>query len=243
MSTFLEKLKKGMKTDEVSAPADEPTDQEVNEQKNEEAEEKTNEAPVKEEDYQPAPKKTRKLRAKKQPKAKKPIPEPKKIDPAFVEDYGETRKEKKEKVKTEEIPQGNEESKEEVLEIKNEGILATKVFGGEEEKKEKNWFETEGQLTVDVFQNDKELVVHSAIAGVKPEDIDITIENGVISIKGMRPKPKESQEPDYFYQECYWGKFSREIVIPLDADPAKAQATLKDGILCLRIPKAEKKQN
>lgn len=104
----------------------------------------------------------------------------------------------------------------------------------------KEWFEPEGQLTVDVYQTDKEIVVRSAIAGVKPEDLDISIENDVLLIKGKREEPKEEKAKDYYYQECYWGKFSREIVLPEEVDSTKVEATMKNGILRVRIPKINK---
>lgn len=114
----------------------------------------------------------------------------------------------------------------------------------EEEKKEKKeaseqkqkWLEPEGQLAIDVYQTEKELVIHSAIAGVKPEDLDISVENDVIIIRGRRNKPIE-EEGDYFTQECYWGAFSREIIIPVEADPGRVEASIKEGVLTIRVPK------
>lgn len=98
------------------------------------------------------------------------------------------------------------------------------------------WFEPEGELAVDVYQTENELIVQSAIAGVKPEDLDVSMEGDVITIKGKREKPFEG-EGDYFSQECYWGPFSRKIIFPIEVDPSRAEASMKDGILTIKIPK------
>ncbi len=103
------------------------------------------------------------------------------------------------------------------------------------EEKEK-WPQPEGQLAIDVYQNDLELVIQSAIAGVKPENIDISIDDDVITIKGARKKLSDEQG-DYFYQECYWGVFSRQIISPVEIDSGRVDASLKEGVLTIRIPK------
>lgn len=117
-----------------------------------------------------------------------------------------------------------------------------------EEKKEIKGFALEnlggqeGQLAVDVYQTNGELVIQSAIAGVKPEELDISIEGDLVLIKGNRKKPIEKNEINYFYQECYWGPFSRQIILPEETDPSRAEATLEEGILTIRIPKIERKK-
>ena len=117
---------------------------------------------------------------------------------------------------------------------------------GEEENPptggEKKWFESEGQLTVDVYQTDKEIVIQSAIAGIEPDDLDIIIENDMVAIRGNRERLFEEEKRNYFYQECYWGQFSREIILPEEVDNSRAKATMKKGILTIRIPKIESKK-
>jgi len=98
------------------------------------------------------------------------------------------------------------------------------------------WPEPEGQLAIDVYQTETELVIQSAIAGVKPEDLDISMERDILTIKGSRQKPFE-ESGDYFTQECYWGSFSREVILPVEVDPGRAEAIMKNGILIIRIPK------
>ena len=103
-----------------------------------------------------------------------------------------------------------------------------------------NLGESEGQLVVDVFQTDGEIVVQSAVAGVKPDELDISVENDVLTIKGKRERPAEKEPTNYFYQECYWGKFSREIILPAEVDHSRTKATIKEGVLTIRIPKIDR---
>jgi len=110
------------------------------------------------------------------------------------------------------------------------------------EEKEKWFGSSVGQLAVDVYQTDDELVIQSTIAGVKPEDLDISIEGDVITIRGAREKPVQDSEINYFYQECYWGQFSREIILPCEVDPSRVEATMKEGVLTVRIPKIEREK-
>jgi len=100
----------------------------------------------------------------------------------------------------------------------------------------------EGQLAVDVYQTENEIVIQSAIAGVKPQDLDISIEEDFISIKGVRKQPNEKEEKNYFYQECFWGSFARQIILPEETDPSRAEAEMREGVLTIRIPKIERKK-
>jgi HSP20 family protein len=102
--------------------------------------------------------------------------------------------------------------------------------------------EGEGQLTIDVYQTPEEIVVESTIAGVKPEDLDISITSEAVTIRGKREKQETVQDEDYFYQECYWGKFSRSIILPQEIDSDKAVASIKNGILTIRLPKLNRQK-
>ncbi len=101
----------------------------------------------------------------------------------------------------------------------------------------------EGQLSVDVYQTKDNLVIKSTIAGVKPEDIDIAIDNDVITIRGQRQREEEVVDEDFFYQECYWGSFSRSIVLPVEVIPEEVEASLKNGVLMVVLPKAKKNKS
>ncbi len=98
----------------------------------------------------------------------------------------------------------------------------------------------QGHLTVDVYQNEDEIIVQSTIAGAKPEDIDISVTTDMVTIKGHRHHEESVKTSDYFHQELYWGSFSRAIILPVDVDADAAKANFKNGILTIRLPKLEK---
>lgn len=100
--------------------------------------------------------------------------------------------------------------------------------------------ETEGQLSIDVYQTPIDIVIKSTIAGVKPENLDIAITNDMVTIRGRRESDENLGKDDYFYQECYWGPFSRSIILPVDVQTDKSLATLKNGVLTIKLPKSEK---
>jgi len=110
------------------------------------------------------------------------------------------------------------------------------VFVEEEESFSSN---ADGQLTIDVYQTDNEIVIKSTIAGVKPEDLDVSINNDMVTIKGERKNEEAVSAENYYYQECYWGHFSRSVVLPVDIVSEKSEAALKNGILTIRLPKAD----
>ncbi|HCC59727.1 MAG: hypothetical protein A2402_02680 [Candidatus Staskawiczbacteria bacterium RIFOXYC1_FULL_37_43] len=100
-------------------------------------------------------------------------------------------------------------------------------------------FDQEGELVIDVFETDVDFVVLAAIAGIQIKDIDISLEKDMMVIKGSRPDPHENSNKKYFYQECYWGPFSRKIVLPENIDIDKADAQMDKGVLSIKIPKIE----
>lgn len=104
-----------------------------------------------------------------------------------------------------------------------------------------DWMEDyEGQLAIDVFQTADDMVLKAPIAGVSPENLEISITDEVINIKGERKEVEEITRDNFFAQECYWGSFSRSYVLPIAVNSEKAEAKLKNGILTIRIPKLEK---
>lgn len=98
----------------------------------------------------------------------------------------------------------------------------------------------DGQLAIDVFQTPDSIVIKSTIAGVQPEDLDVTVNNDMVTIRGMRRQDETVDEKDFFFQECYWGGFSRSIVLPIDVDPDKVKAAIKNGVLTVTLPKVKK---
>lgn len=97
----------------------------------------------------------------------------------------------------------------------------------------------EGYLTVDVFRSGDEIVVQSTVAGADPNDIDVSITKDMVTIKGRRGPDEKVKTTDYFHRELYWGNFSRSIILPFDIDPDKAKASIKNGVLTIRLPRAE----
>ncbi|MCX6759796.1 MAG: Hsp20/alpha crystallin family protein [Candidatus Nealsonbacteria bacterium] len=110
------------------------------------------------------------------------------------------------------------------------------------EKAKESWLEPEGQLVIDVYETDSEIVIQSAIAGISPENLDISIEKDMVSIKGKRENTTEKIGKNYFIEECYWGAFSREIILPTEVDAAKAEASMKNGVLTIKAPKIERER-
>ncbi len=100
------------------------------------------------------------------------------------------------------------------------------------------WFSVsdDGQLAVDVFRDGDDLVIVSLLAGVKSEDLDISIHGDLLTVRGTRVNPKRIAEEKWYSRECYWGPFSRSIVLPYDVDADRITASISNGILEIRIP-------
>jgi len=117
-------------------------------------------------------------------------------------------------------------------------VIKDESYGGESE-----WSVEEGRLVVDVYETEKDLVIQAAIAGIKTEELDISLENDMMIIKGERIDPNASKNKKYFIRECYFGAFSREIILPREIDTSKIKAEIKDGILTIKMPKIERAKN
>ncbi len=102
--------------------------------------------------------------------------------------------------------------------------------------------EQEGELTVDVYQTPDTIVIKSMIAGVRPEDLDISITRDVVTIHGRREEEHVANDEDYYSRELYWGSFSRTITLPEEIDVDEAEAIEKHGLLILKLPKLDKKK-
>jgi len=98
----------------------------------------------------------------------------------------------------------------------------------------------EGQLALDVYQTKDHIVILAPIAGVKLDDMSVAVADDVLTIKGKRNLEVTVQEENYFTQECFWGDFSRSIVLPASVDSNRITASFKDGVLKIEIPKIEK---
>lgn len=100
--------------------------------------------------------------------------------------------------------------------------------------------EEEGELSVDVYQTQSEIIIEAMVAGVKPEDLHLSITRDMITIKGRRDANTQIPPDDYFYKELYWGPFSRSILLPHEIEIEEAEAVEKHGLLIIRMPKIDK---
>jgi HSP20 family protein len=96
-----------------------------------------------------------------------------------------------------------------------------------------------GTLAVDVYETDEDVVVKASVPGVDPEELDISITGDTLTIKGETRAEEEVEEESYVYRERRYGVFSRSMTIPTSVKTDEADAEFEDGILTLRLPKAE----
>ncbi|QQG52358.1 MAG: Hsp20/alpha crystallin family protein [Candidatus Falkowbacteria bacterium] len=99
--------------------------------------------------------------------------------------------------------------------------------------------EPEGQLAVDVFHDDKRIIIKSTIAGAKPEDLKISLHNDLLMIKGRRDVGEKISEENFLFRECYWGPFSRSIILPAAVDNKRVEAELENGVLTITLYKSD----
>ncbi len=99
-----------------------------------------------------------------------------------------------------------------------------------------------GELNVDVYQTPEEIVIRTMVAGVPPNNVDISLTRDMLTITGEREDSKEVTEDDYFYRELTWGSFTRTIMLPAEVEVDEADAQEKHGILTIRLPKINKER-
>ncbi len=117
--------------------------------------------------------------------------------------------------------------------------------GDKGEKKNGSWMEEENdeaELTVDVYQTPTDIIIQTMVAGVKPEDLEISIARDVVSIRGKREENRSIDEDNYFTKELYWGKFSRTITLPAEVEPEEVEATERHGLLTVKVKKVDKEK-
>jgi HSP20 family protein len=96
-----------------------------------------------------------------------------------------------------------------------------------------------GQLAVDVYETKEKLVVKARTAGVNKPDLDVSIADNTLSIRGTLSAGNEDDVENYFVQECYWGEFSRSIALPVPVKEDEIEAVLKDGVLTISFTKVK----
>lgn len=92
---------------------------------------------------------------------------------------------------------------------------------------------------VDVYENGNDVIVETPLAGVDPKDVEVTVDGGVLTLRGKTEHKKEVDEKDYIYKEVRYGAFQRKIALPAQVVGEKAQATSEHGMLRITIPKAK----
>jgi len=100
--------------------------------------------------------------------------------------------------------------------------------------------EEEGELAVDLCENKDELILQATIGGVEINELDISITNDMITIRGERKRESEDEIEKVYYNECFWGPFSRSLILPQEINADKAKATIKNGLLTIHLPKLMK---
>ncbi len=118
--------------------------------------------------------------------------------------------------------------------------VASRQFSAEKPAEEEE--PAEGQLTVDVYQTNTEIIVQTMTAGVRPDDINISITPEKVIISGKREAPRGISDDDYFFKELYWGAFSRTVILPQEVVAEEAEAMEKHGLLIIRLPKLDKEK-
>lgn len=98
----------------------------------------------------------------------------------------------------------------------------------------------EGQLPVDVHQTVSEIIIRAFVAGVRPDEMNISIRRDMVEIDGSRMEREQVAGPDYFTRELFWGSFKRSIMLPQEVDVDGSLATAKDGLLTITLPKLDK---
>ncbi|MFH0740147.1 MAG: Hsp20/alpha crystallin family protein [bacterium] len=158
-----------------------------------------------------------------------------------VEEDIEEEKENEQNSETEEeIP---DEEREEEKSKKKKKEKPHKDWGKKNSKKDaeaelsSSWPASKGRLAADIYETETDFCLQIPIAGVSQEDIEIFVENNMLIIRGERNEADQAPDKRYFHQECYWGPFSRNTMLPDDVNTQKILASFKKGILTIKIPR------
>jgi len=137
----------------------------------------------------------------------------------------------------------NEEESSSPLSNRKTNLPIKENFEGKERNlsKEPKWEEEiDAELTVDVYQTPTDIIVQTMVAGVQPDNLNISITRDMITIRGKREENQSIDKDNFFVQELYWGSFSRTISLPEEVDPEEAEAIEKHGLLIIKLPKLDK---
>jgi len=110
-------------------------------------------------------------------------------------------------------------------------------FHGQDEPEEEM---QEGELPVDMYHTGDAVVIRALVAGVSPDDLEISITRDMVTIKGVREEYQEAAGDDYYHRELFWGSFTRTLLLPEEVLIDEADAQEKHGLLEIRLPKVDK---
>lgn len=117
--------------------------------------------------------------------------------------------------------------------------------GKKDRKNNNEWIEEENdeaELSVDVYQTPTDIVIQTMVAGVRPEELELSIARDIMTIHGKREESRSIDEENYFIKELYWGKFSRTISLPQEVEPEEVEATERHGLITIKLQKVDKEK-
>lgn len=130
--------------------------------------------------------------------------------------------------------------------LSDEDLQPTDEPTGAQVSPQDSWDENEeefpGQLAVDVYETEENLVVKARTAGVNKQDLDVSISDGILTISGTLSSGDDSEATNWHIQECYWGEFSRTLALPVPVKEDEVEAVLKDGVLTISFAKVKQEQ-
>ena len=141
---------------------------------------------------------------------------------------------------------GSMSMEEETPDTKKEYVMkGIKPSDRNDKQEDHDWVKEEteeAELSVDVYQTPTDIVVQTMVAGIKPEELELSIARDTITIRGRREESRTIDEENYFTKELYWGKFSRTISLPTEVEPEEVEATEKHGLITIKIKKVDKEK-
>lgn len=130
--------------------------------------------------------------------------------------------------------------------LNDDDLVQTDTSTPQASQQEEEWGAAEddfpGQLAVDVYETDEQLVIKARTAGVNKEDLDVSISDGILTISGTLSSGDDSGATNWHIQECYWGEFSRTLALPVAVKEDEVNAVLKDGVLSISFSKVKQEQ-
>ncbi len=121
-----------------------------------------------------------------------------------------------------------------------EDDLAVEEDYQEEAEEENTEPQQDGELPVDMYQTDDTIVIRALVAGVSPNELEISITRDMVTLRGVREEYQEAHDDGYFHRELFWGSFSRTLLLPEEVAIDEAEAQEKHGLLEIKLPKLDK---